>query len=222
MLDAEYTKAIRLAFELRRPHKVYELFAGLCKKRESDDQIVKALQGLEKKSSVYSLNTSENGTRNQTGATLPSLFFTKPSTYFLPRKSFRFGLLIKKSVTNRGGIIGFVWLDLGVFFWQVKGIGELLEGLIPYSQRHFNRMDRFVRSSFLLDYTLGEMSVIDPETETEYRKDKKIEEEVIPSVSAMEQDDQKTPSRKRKSQKSKDKSNKKRLVEKAQGNVIAV
>ena len=48
VLDAEYTKAIRLAFELRRPHKVYELFAGLCKKRESDDQIVKALQGLEK------------------------------------------------------------------------------------------------------------------------------------------------------------------------------
>lgn len=122
--------------------------------------------------------------------------------------------------------IGFVWLDLGILFRQVKGIGELLEGLIPYSQRHFNRMDRFVRSSFLLDYTLGEMSVIDPETQTEYRKDKKIEEEVIASVSAMEQDsegiDQKTPSRKRKSQKSKDKSNKKRLVAEAQGNVIAV
>ena len=113
--------------------------------------------------------------------------------------------------------IGFVWLDLGILFGQVKGIGELLEGLIPYSQRHFNRMDRFVRSSLLLDYTLGEMSVIDPETETEYRKDKKMEEvKVIASVSAMEQDsegvDQKTPSRKRKSQRSKDKSNKKRLV----------
>ncbi|RID73526.1 hypothetical protein BRARA_B00677 [Brassica rapa] len=108
---------------------------------------------------------------------------------------------------------------------QVKGIGELLEGLIPYSQRHFNRMDRFVRSSFLLDYTLGEMSVIDPEAETEYPKDKKIEEEFIASVSAIEQEteaDQKTPSRKRKSQKSKDRSSKKRLVAEAQGNVIAV
>ena len=112
-------------------------------------------------------------------------------------------------------------LDLGVFFGQVKGIGELLEGLIPYSQRHFNRMDRFVRSSFLLDYTLGEMSVIDPKTDTEYPKDKKIEEE----TREMEQEpeaDQKTPSRKRKSQKSKDRSSKKRLVAEAQGNVIAV
>ena len=121
--------------------------------------------------------------------------------------------------------IGFVCLILGFFFGQVKGIGELLEGLIPYSQRHFNRMDRFVRSSFLLDYTLGEMSVIDPETETEYPKDKKIKEESNASVSAMEQEseaDQKTPSRKRKSQKSKDRSSKKRLVAEAQGNIIAV
>lgn len=112
-------------------------------------------------------------------------------------------------------------------FRQVKGIGELLEGLIPYSQRHFNRIDRFVRSSFLLDYTLGEMSVIDPETETEYPKEKKKEKEVIAAaVSAMEQDteelNKETPSRKRKSQKSKDRSNKKRLIAEAQGSVIAV
>lgn len=83
-----------------------------------------------------------------------------------------------------------------------------------------------MRSSFLLDYTLGEMSVIDPETETEYPKDKKREEEVIASVSEMEQDteelNQKTPSRKRKSQKSEDRSTKKRLNAEAQGNVIAV
>ncbi|CAH2072580.1 unnamed protein product [Thlaspi arvense] len=195
VLDAEYTKAIRLAFELRRPHKVYELFAGLCKKRESDDQIVKALQGLEKEEIrllfeyLREWNTKPNRC-HIAQYVLYQTFNIRPPTEIV----------------------------------QVKGIGELLEGLIPYSQRHFNRMDRFVRSSFLLDYTLGEMSVIDPETETEYPKDKKIEEEeVIGSVSAMEQDvDQKTPSRKRKSQKSKDRSNKKRLIAEAQGNVIAV
>lgn len=47
----------------------------------------------------------------------------------------------------------------------MKGIGELLEGLIPYSQRHFSRIDRLVRSTFLLDYTLTGMSVIEPETD---------------------------------------------------------
>lgn len=49
--------------------------------------------------------------------------------------------------------------------FQIKGIGELLEGLIPYSQRHFSRIDRLVRSSFLLDYTLTGMSVIQPEND---------------------------------------------------------
>ncbi|KAM7463555.1 hypothetical protein LguiA_031676 [Lonicera macranthoides] len=46
---------------------------------------------------------------------------------------------------------------------EIKGIGEVLEGLIPYSQRHFSRIDRLERSTFLLDYTLTGMSVIDPQ-----------------------------------------------------------
>jgi U3 small nucleolar RNA-associated protein 13 len=46
---------------------------------------------------------------------------------------------------------------------QIKGISELLEGLIPYSQRHFSRVDRLVGSTFLLDYTLTRMSVLDPD-----------------------------------------------------------
>ncbi|RWW32157.1 hypothetical protein GW17_00003187 [Ensete ventricosum] len=50
-----------------------------------------------------------------------------------------------------------------LFLFQVKGVSELLEGLIPYSQRHFSRIDRFVRSIFLLDYVLARMSVVDPE-----------------------------------------------------------
>lgn len=44
-------------------------------------------------------------------------------------------------------------------------MAELLEGLIPYSQRHFSRIDRLERSTFLLDYTLIGMSVIEPESD---------------------------------------------------------
>lgn len=29
--DADYSKAIQIAFELRRPHKVFELFSRLCR-----------------------------------------------------------------------------------------------------------------------------------------------------------------------------------------------
>lgn len=31
VLDADYTKAVQIAFELRRPHKLFELFAELCR-----------------------------------------------------------------------------------------------------------------------------------------------------------------------------------------------
>lgn len=31
VVDADYSKAIQIAFELRRPHKLFELFAGLCR-----------------------------------------------------------------------------------------------------------------------------------------------------------------------------------------------
>lgn len=31
VLDADYIKAIRIAFELHRPHKLFELLAGLCR-----------------------------------------------------------------------------------------------------------------------------------------------------------------------------------------------
>ena len=37
------------------------------------------------------------------------------------------------------------------------GLREVLEGLIPYSKRHFARLDRLVQESYVLDYVVGEM-----------------------------------------------------------------
>lgn len=34
---------------------------------------------------------------------------------------------------------------------------DLLDGLIPYSQRHFTRIDKLVQESYMLDYIVGEM-----------------------------------------------------------------
>ncbi|GKE18261.1 transducin beta-like protein 3, partial [Tanacetum coccineum] len=39
---------------------------------------------------------------------------------------------------------------------------ELLEGLIPYSQRHYTRIDEFEISTFLMDYILNGMLIIEP------------------------------------------------------------
>ena len=39
----------------------------------------------------------------------------------------------------------------------IPGVGEIMEGLASYSQRHFARVDRLARSTYLLDYTLAAM-----------------------------------------------------------------
>lgn len=41
----------------------------------------------------------------------------------------------------------------------VPGAGELLEALAAYSSRHLGRVERLLRSSFLLDATLASMQV---------------------------------------------------------------
>lgn len=93
--------------------------------------------------------------------------------------------------------------------FQIKGIGELLEGLIPYSQRHFGRIDRLVRSTFLLDFILSGMSVIEPETQQSESKEEFPLQSKIDSVDQEigieEKDDildNNTASKKRKSNKS--------------------
>lgn len=105
--------------------------------------------------------------------------------------------------------------------FQIKGIGELLEGLVPYSQRHFSRIDRLVRSTFLLDYTLTRMSVIEPEIDEKERKDESLKhshvqhvDEVLSTENAdseqkQNSEERQAASKKRKSKKSKDSTKKK-------------
>lgn len=38
-----------------------------------------------------------------------------------------------------------------------KALSEMVEALIPYSERHMARMDRLLQESYVVDYILGEM-----------------------------------------------------------------
>jgi|UniRef100_A0A2N9H4D4 U3 small nucleolar RNA-associated protein 13 len=106
--------------------------------------------------------------------------------------------------------------------FQIKGIGELLEGLMPYSQRHYSRIDRLVRSTFLLDYTLTGMSVVEPEIDAKEREDESLMHSDVKDVDVMlltenadseqkqtSEEEPKASSKKRKSKKSKESSSKK-------------
>ncbi|KAL0918183.1 hypothetical protein M5K25_010177 [Dendrobium thyrsiflorum] len=131
--DADYAKAIQLAFELRRPHKLFELLSQLCR-RDAVDPLDKSLHNIGKDELRVLLEYVREWN------TKPKLCHVANFVLFRVFKLFPPTEVI-----------------------EIKGISELLEGLIPYSQRHFSRIDRLVRSSYLLDYILNEMSVIEPE-----------------------------------------------------------
>ncbi|KAG2574368.1 hypothetical protein PVAP13_7KG326900 [Panicum virgatum] len=140
--DSDYTKAIQLAFELRRPHRLLELFSQLARSADSEDPIEKALLGLTKDGLRVLLEYIRE-------------WNTKPKFCHVAQ----FVLFRVLRCLPPTDIL------------EIKGISELLEGLIPYSQRHFSRVDRLVRSTFLLDYTLMRMSVVDPDVDAGTAKD---------------------------------------------------
>ncbi|PAN39850.1 hypothetical protein PAHAL_7G273500 [Panicum hallii] len=140
--DSDYTKAIQLAFELRRPHRLLELFSQLARRADSEDPIEKALLGLPKDGLRLLLEYIRE-------------WNTKPKFCHVAQ----FVLFRVLRCLPPTDIL------------EIKGISELLEGLIPYSQRHFSRVDRLVRSTFLLDYTLMRMSVVDPDVDAGTTKD---------------------------------------------------
>ena len=40
---------------------------------------------------------------------------------------------------------------------QLPGVTALVDGLLPYTERHFQRIDKLAEASFVIDYTLGQM-----------------------------------------------------------------
>jgi len=40
---------------------------------------------------------------------------------------------------------------------DMRAVKDLLDGLIPYTERHFNRAEKLVQDSYVVDYILGEM-----------------------------------------------------------------
>ncbi|KAF9603413.1 hypothetical protein IFM89_036114 [Coptis chinensis] len=171
--DADYARAIRVAFELRRPHKLFDIFLDLCRKKHAEDQIDRALRTLGKEEIHLLFEYVREWN------TKPKFCHIAQSVLFRV-----FNILSPTEIL------------------EIKGVSELLEGLIPYSQRHFSRIDRHIRSTLLLDYTLSSMSVIEPEIEVRAPKEEPLllhDEANEPSVKDLSPEQEKISSKKRKS-----------------------
>ncbi|KAL3837949.1 hypothetical protein ACJIZ3_022540 [Penstemon smallii] len=182
VLDADYTRAIQLAFELRRPRKLYDLFCEFCRKTDADVEIDKAISAFGKEELHLLLEYIREWNTKPKFCHVAQFVLSRIYTIFPPTE-----------------------------IVQIQGIGEILEGLLPYSQRHFSRINRFERSTFLLDFILTGMSVVEPDNENENRS--KVEEE---HKLVEKQEDYIHPeelsTKKRKSKKSQDRKQKKTKV----------
>ncbi|KAI3512572.1 hypothetical protein L1887_19888 [Cichorium endivia] len=126
VLDDNYTKAMLLAFELRRPHKLFELFSQICRREDAKHEVKKALGVLGTDAVLLQYIREWN---------------TKPKLYHIAH----FVLLHVFTVLPPTEIV------------EMKGVGEIVEVLIPYSQRHYSKIDQPERNTYLLDYTLNFM-----------------------------------------------------------------
>ncbi|XP_059305449.1 protein TORMOZ EMBRYO DEFECTIVE-like isoform X1 [Lycium ferocissimum] len=133
LIDADYNRAIQIALELRRPHDLLDMFGEINRERDAGDLIGKALEALSKEKFCLLWEYVRE-------------WNTKPKIYHIAQ--FVLSQLFKILAT---GTI------------KIKVGEELLEGVSAYTRRHFNRLDRLERESFILDYILASMSVIEPE-----------------------------------------------------------
>ncbi|RAL38806.1 unnamed protein product [Cuscuta campestris] len=159
VLDKDYTTAIQIAFELRRPQKLFELFSELCRKEDPKTLLEKAFHSFGKEEFQLLLEYIRECN-------------TKPKFCHIAQfvLSTVFAMLPPTEIV------------------EIKGVGELLEGIVPYSQRHFNRIDRLERSTYLLDYTLTRMSVMEPQVDVGNSRQKSEIKDGMNSIEAANEE----------------------------------
>ncbi|CAN1746487.1 Protein TORMOZ EMBRYO DEFECTIVE [Linum perenne] len=141
ILDADYSKAIQIAFELNRPRKLFELFSQLCREA-STNHMEKAVCSLGKEQLGLLFEYAREWNTKPKMCNIAQLVLFQVFSNISPSK-----------------------------ILEIKGINELLEGLIPYTQRHFSRIDRAVRSTYLVDYSLVGMGAVEADVDTNDGRD---------------------------------------------------
>ncbi|CAI5996902.1 unnamed protein product [Closterium sp. NIES-65] len=129
----DYVTALQLALQLQRPTTMAALLSDLMKKEGAEERIGGAVAGLE------------------------------------PTQLRQLLLYAREWNTNAKLCLSAQRLLAAVLkhhppatLMQIPGIGEILDGLQPYTQRHLARLERVLRSSYLVDYTLAALTMLQP------------------------------------------------------------
>ncbi|TPX31373.1 hypothetical protein SmJEL517_g05293 [Synchytrium microbalum] len=151
----DYKSAIELALQLDQPVRLLELFGKVLDQRTS----ATACTGSEAVDQVI-INLSD-----------PDL--VKLLHYIRDWNTSNRGSRVAQSVL--GVVVRFIPIERVLSLSKIK---EILESLIPYTERHYKNMDTLLTSSYILEYTLQSMDGLVP-----------IDDEVAPLILLDAQED---------------------------------
>jgi len=127
LYNKNYKRALEIAFALEQPYRILTIFDDLYSQKHPDwEQIVTQII------SKFSLP------RLETCLKYISSWNTNAKHSATAMKTLRYILSIFEPSTIE----------------QIPGIKEIIEGLIPYTERHFQRIDKLLQKSYIIDYTL--------------------------------------------------------------------
>ena len=138
-----YEQALELALELDKPHQVLKVLTDIL---EKDAASSRGIETLQKHAASWKLDR------------LVQILKYCREWNTRARNSHIAMLVVKAIVTTIPAA------KLATY----QGIPEILAGIAPYAERHFDRLDGMVGNSYLLDYTLFSMGSIHGESKEGY------------------------------------------------------
>ena len=127
----QYEQALELALELEKPNQVLKVLTEIVEK----DAKTKGIVTLQKHAASWSVDVLKQILR----------YCREWNTR--ARNSHIAMLVVKAVVTTVPA----------VRLASYEGLPEIMAGILPYAERHFERLDKMVGNSYLLDYTLSSM-----------------------------------------------------------------
>jgi U3 small nucleolar RNA-associated protein 13 len=137
----EFDKALELALQVDKPMKVLKIISSIIESTMDGEEKSDGLESLQSHVKTWEMDRVEK-----------ILKYCRDWNTRARNASVAM-ILVKAIVTS-------IPVDK---LSSVYGIPEILAGITPYAERHFDRLDRLYTSSYILDFTLHGMGIFDPD-----------------------------------------------------------